>query len=228
MEVAGSVVVTDIFNHGANKFHVVGNQSPFHVPPQDVTEYPAEIALNTTDTQGAGLTADPGAMLLPFLRISTPHSSQRLGLNIPCRYYEALCHHQLGENLKATKIYDSIANMGIDFFITMYQPAIQYYRAMACKGLGEENKGNVLLSECIKKWEGEKEKRDYGYFKAARLFISYLEDPGHVRSRHFCYLLGLAHKGLENRKKAAGYFSKVLESNCNDLWAALEFELLVK
>jgi len=142
-------------------------------------------------------------------------------VNIPCRYHEALCLDHLDKE-KALSIYRYIVGMGLDYFSYMYQPALDYYRAMAFKRLGESNKGDALLRECVNKWEAEKAQKDYGYFRATPFFLSYFESPEDARKQHYGYLLGLAHAGLGDNRLAAECFAEVLKIHSGHLWAELE------
>lgn len=97
---------------------------------------------------------------------------------------------------------------------------------MVFKKLGETEKAESQLTDCIKMWKEETAKKDYGYFKITPFFISYLEDPKAMRLQHFSYLLGLAYEGLENRKESSACFAQVVNLNSSHLWAALELELM--
>lgn len=104
----------------------------------------------------------------------------------------------------------------------MYQPAFDYYQAIAYVKLGQEEKGEAMLKNCIKDWELKLTEKDYGYFQITPFFLSLLEEPKDVRTQHYSYLLGLAYAALKEKNNAIRYFDKVLEINSGHLMAALE------
>ncbi|MFZ2654877.1 MAG: DUF5107 domain-containing protein [Victivallales bacterium] len=148
-----------------------------------------------------------------------------IAMKIPCMYYEAQCLDHLDEK-KALEIYNFIDGMGIDVFSYMYQPSIDYYRAMAHKKLGDKDKSGKMLETCIAGWEKKKNEKDYGYFQLTPFFLSLLEKPADARSCHYNYLLGLAHVGLGEKQAAAECFSKVLGINSGHLMAGLEMSMI--
>ena len=104
----------------------------------------------------------------------------------------------------------------------MYQPAFDYYQAMAHIKLGQEEKGKTILKKCIKEWEKKLSDKDYGYFQLTPFFLSLLEEPKDVRTQHYSYLLGLAYAALDEKQTALTHFDKVLEINSGHLMATLE------
>ena len=146
-------------------------------------------------------------------------------MNVPCMYFEAMCLDH-NDPKKAEETYRFIAEMGIDFFSYMYQPGIGYYRALAFQRLGEYDRAEALLHECIAKWEREKVVFDHGYFKVTPFFISYLEDSADLRRQLYDYLLGLAYRALGEPEKASECFFCVLEINSGHLMAMLEKSLI--
>ena len=54
-EIFGSIVIADVLDHGPNKSVVVWNQSCFHIPAQDITEYPAKILMPCITQKGSAI-----------------------------------------------------------------------------------------------------------------------------------------------------------------------------
>ena len=140
---------------------------------------------------------------------------------LSCMLGEAQSFEQI-DKAEAIKIYQFIVDLGIDDFSYMYQPAFDYYQAMAYIKLGQEEKGKTILKKCIKEWEKKLSEKDYGYFQLTPFFLSLLEEPKDVRTQHYSYLLGLAYAALDEKQTAVKYFDKVLEINSGHLMATQE------
>ena len=145
---------------------------------------------------------------------------------IPSRYYEARCLTELGQQTQAAGIYCAIANSGTDSFTYMYQPAFDCYRAMAFMAMGRCGDGQQLLEQCLAKWDEEKRKPDYGYFKATPFWLSYMENPATARAQHYEYLIGMASTALGQKERAAKAFEEVIAINSGHCWARIELEIL--
>ena len=146
-------------------------------------------------------------------------------INFPCRYYEAQCLDHIAP-VQGEKIYRSLAETNVDYFTYMYLPELDVYRALAYRHLGRETEATALLAKAIAQWQKEKSEPDYGYFKATPFFLSYLENPADVRTRHYDYLLGLAYTAQGNLPQAQNCFSRVLQLNTGHLMATLENSLI--
>jgi tetratricopeptide (TPR) repeat protein len=144
-----------------------------------------------------------------------------IAMKIPCMYYEAKALDHIDEN-KAKDIYRFIADMGIDLFSYMYQPSMDYYRAMTFERLGEKAKAKTLLENAVAEWAKKKAEKDYGYFQLTPFFLSFLQRPADTRQVHYGYLLGLGYLGLGDRQRAKECFENVLAINSGHLLAAME------
>jgi len=148
-------------------------------------------------------------------------STWDISVELPCIYYEAKTLEHIDKE-KATSAYKALAEMGTDFFTYMYQPATDCYRAMAIMKLGDTEKGESMLKQCIDEWECKIKEKDYGYFKSTPFFLSFLEKPNEVRKTHYNYLIGLAHLCLSEPEKASEFFTKTIEITPGHLMANLE------
>jgi tetratricopeptide (TPR) repeat protein len=144
-----------------------------------------------------------------------------IAMKIPCMYYEAKALDHIDEN-KAKDIYRFIADMGIDLFSYMYQPSMDYYRAMTFERLGEKAKAKTLLENAVAEWAKKKAEKDYGYFQLTPFFLSFLQRSADTRQVHYGYLLGLGYLGLGDRQRAKECFENVLAINSGHLLAAME------
>lgn len=144
-----------------------------------------------------------------------------IAFTLPCIFGEAQSLEAVNKD-EAMKIYQSIVDLGIDDFSYMYQPAFDYYQAMSYAKLGQEEKGKAMLKICIHQWEQKLREKDYGHFQITPFFLSLLEEPKDVRTKHYSYLLGLAYAALEEKQTALTHFENVLEINSGHLMAAQE------
>ena len=144
-----------------------------------------------------------------------------IAMKIPCKYYEGLCLEHI-DPAQAEGTFKFIDDMGLDFFSYMYQPGIDYYRALAIRKLGRNEEAEALLKSCMEGWQTKLAEKDYGYFCLTPFFLSLLERPCDVRSQHCNYLLGLGHAGLGDTEAAKACFDKVLKLNAGHLMAGLE------
>jgi len=112
----------------------------------------------------------------------------------------------------------------LEHFIRMFAENIldRLHRRM----LGRETEAAALLAKAIAQWQKEKSEPDYGYFKATPFFLSYLENPADVRTRHYDYLLGLAYTAQGNSPQAQNCFSRVIQLSTGHLMATLENSLI--
>jgi tetratricopeptide (TPR) repeat protein len=145
---------------------------------------------------------------------------------VPCRHYEALCLKQLSRSQEALKIWQEIADTGIDTFAAATLPSLQYFRAMAMVQLARKDEAQSLLRTCIAQWQEGLNQKDHGYFAVIPFFHSFLTPPSKARKVHYSYLLGLAYKALGDEGKAREYFSTTLREDAGQLLSALELQEL--
>jgi tetratricopeptide (TPR) repeat protein len=144
----------------------------------------------------------------------------------PSLYYEGVCHSILGQKDKAEEIFLKIANMVIEYFSLIYQPALPYYKAMALKYLNRLEEAEEQLREFLNKCLDGISRKDYGYFSATPFLICYIENPEVVRKKYYNYLIGMAYLGMNENEKAKKAFREVLESERGHLLAKMELSFL--
>ena len=116
---------------------------------------------------------------------------------IPLRYHEACCLEALGKQAEADEIFSYIANVTIEYFSNMHLKELPYYQAMAWNHLGQPLKGQHLITKYVRSWTDIETVKDNGFFQTTPFFISFVDEPVHLRKAHHLYLNALCHAYME-------------------------------
>jgi hypothetical protein len=143
-------------------------------------------------------------------------------MTVPPSYFEAVALRGIGQVADAETILRLIVGMRTDSFSTMYLPALPYYVGQALTLLGRREEGASRFRSLLATAREEMGRKDYGPFKPTPFHVSYQEEPGRERTRHFGYLAALASLGLADVGTAREMLNAVLDAFPNDLWATLE------
>ncbi|MHC4105624.1 MAG: tetratricopeptide repeat protein, partial [Planctomycetota bacterium] len=120
-------------------------------------------------------------------------------------YFIAIAHEALGDNQKAREYFEKSAS------VEVRRSEFSYYKGLACKKLGQEDKAMEIFDELI-------ESAKPG--SAVRFFAKFGEKQAHnIKTANTHYLLGLGYLGKDLQTQAKAEFEKALELNINHLWA---------
>lgn len=138
---------------------------------------------------------------------------------IPLKYHEAICLETLGCKAKADEIFDYIANIEIEYFSNMHLKELPYYQAKAYQHLGENLKGQHLITKYFREWKKIIDVKDNGYFETTPFFIPFVDDPKKLRKAKWSYLMALCYDYMERPEEAAKYITESSEQNTDFLFA---------
>lgn len=138
---------------------------------------------------------------------------------IPLKYQEALCLEILGRKEEADKIFDYIANTEIEYFSNMHLKELPYYQAKSYMHLGENLKGQHLITKYFREWKKMIDVKDNGYFGTTPFFIPFVDDPKKLRKAQWSYLMALCHDYMERPEEAERFIVEAWELNTDFLFA---------
>lgn len=110
---------------------------------------------------------------------------------VPLKYFEAICLEKLGNKTEADEIFRYIATIEVEYFSNMHLKELPYYQACAWRHLGENLKGQQLITRYRREWSGIAKTVDNGFFDATPFFISFTDDPRKMRTAQYDYLMSL-------------------------------------
>ena len=121
---------------------------------------------------------------------------------IPLKFHEAICLENIGEKAKADEIFRYIATTEIEYFSNMHLKELPYFQALSFNHLGEELKGQHLITKYFREWSKIKDFRDNGYFGTTPFFIPFVDEPARLRKAQYLYLTGLCEDYMGNNERA--------------------------
>jgi len=121
---------------------------------------------------------------------------------IPLKFHEAICLENIGEKAKANEIFRYIATTEIEYFSNMHLKELPYFQAYSFNHLGEELKGQHLITKYFREWSKIKDIRDNGYFGTTPFFIPFVDEPARLRKAQYLYLTGLCEDYMGNNERA--------------------------
>ena len=137
---------------------------------------------------------------------------------IPLKYHEACCLEILGQKAEADEIFAYIANVTIEYFSNMHLKELPYYQAMAWEHLGQPIKGQHLITKYLRNWSEIEKVKDNGFFQTTPFFISFVDEPVHLRKAHHLYLNALCHAYM-GTGKAEAMMAESLDLNNETMFA---------
>lgn len=117
---------------------------------------------------------------------------------IPLKFHEAICLMNIGETAKANEIFRYIATTQIEYFSNMHLKELPYYQARSFDYLGEELKGQHLITKYLRELSKIKDVKDNGYFGTTPFFIPFVDEPSKLRKAQYLYLTGLCEAYIGN------------------------------
>ena len=138
---------------------------------------------------------------------------------IPLKYHQALCLEKLGKKDEADEIFSYIANVEIEYFSNMHLKELPYYQAKSQCHLGQETKGQLLITKYLREWSSIISTKDNGYFKTTPFFISFVERPEKLRSALYLYLTALCDDYMGNDVSAKEKMSESKLKNKDNMFA---------
>ena len=142
---------------------------------------------------------------------------------IPLKFHEALCLEKLGKKAEADEIFRYIATTEIEYFSNMHLKELPYFQALSFNHLGENLKGQHLITKYLREWSKIKDIKDNGYFGTTPFFIPFVDNPENLRYAQYLYLTGLCADYMGDKETARNNLSKSLSLN-NDYMSAVFFE----
>jgi len=135
---------------------------------------------------------------------------------VPYKYYEGLCLKSLGQIEKANENFKYITAFEIDYFSDMHLRELPYYQALSWREMGQGYKGDMLINNKLREWQGAINTHDAGYFSATPFFLSYCDDAKQSRTAYYSYLMALAYDYTQNIEMRDKYF---YQAKTNDPYA---------
>lgn len=145
---------------------------------------------------------------------------------IPLKFHEALCLEKLGEKKKADEIFRYIANTQIEYFSNMHLKELPYFQALSYNHLGEELKGQHLITKYLREWSKIKDIKDNGYFGTTPFFIPFVDEPQKLRKAQFLYLTALCKDYMGENDAARQQLNQSVTLN-NDYMLAMFFNRFI-
>lgn len=145
---------------------------------------------------------------------------------IPLKFYEAICLENIGEKSKADEIFRYIATTEIEYFSNMHLKELPYFQALSFNHLGEELKGQHLITKYFREWSKIKDIRDNGYFGTTPFFIPFVDEPARLRKAQYLYLTGLCEEYMGNANIAKKALKESVALN-NDYMLAQFFNRFI-
>ena len=127
---------------------------------------------------------------------------------IPLKFHEAICLENIGEKEKADGIFRCIATTEIEYFSNMHLKELPYFQALSFNHLGEELKGQHLITKYLREWSKIKDIKDNGYFGTTPFFIPFVDEPQRLRKAQYLYLTGLCKDYMGENKKAKEFLKE--------------------
>lgn len=143
---------------------------------------------------------------------------------VPLKYFEAICLEKLGNKTEADALFRYIATIEIEYFSNMHLKELPYYQACAWRHLGENLKGQQLITRYRREWSGIAKTVDNGFFSTTPFFISFMDDPRKMRMAQYEYLMSLCYAYMGDCDTAKCRLGKSLELQ-NENLAAISFAL---
>ena len=143
---------------------------------------------------------------------------------VPLKYFEAICLEKLGNKADADALFRYIATIEIEYFSNMHLKELPYYQACAWRHLGENLKGQQLITRYRREWSGIAKTVDNGFFSTTPFFISFMDDPRKMRMAQYEYLMSLCYAYMGDCDTAKCRLGKILELQ-NENLAAGSFAL---
>jgi tetratricopeptide (TPR) repeat protein len=120
-------------------------------------------------------------------------------------FFIGKAHEALGDNQKAKEYFEKSAS------VEVRRSEYSYYKGLALKKLGQEDKAGKIFDELIASAKPEAE---------VTFFAKFGEKQAHnVKTANTHYLLGLGYLGKGMQAEAKAQFEKAIELNINHLWA---------
>lgn len=141
---------------------------------------------------------------------------------IPLKFHEAICLEIIGEKAKADEIFRYIATTEIEYFSNMHLKELPYFQALSFNHLGDELKGQHLITKYFREWSKIKDTRDNGYFGTTPFFIPFVDEPARLRKAQHLYLTGLCEEYMGNKERAKLHLKESVRLN-NDYMFAIFF-----
>ena len=145
---------------------------------------------------------------------------------IPLKFHEAICLENIGEKAKADEIFRYIATVQIEYFSNMHLKELPYFQAYSFNHLGEELKGQHLITKYLREWSKIKDTKDNGYFGTTPFFIPFVDEPQRLRKAQYLYLTGLCEDYIGNTEKAKKSLNESVALN-NDYILAMFFNRFI-
>ena len=101
----------------------------------------------------------------------------------------------------------------------MHLKELPYFQALSFNHLGEELKGQHLITKYFREWNKIKDVKDNGYFGTTPFFIPFVDEPARLRKAQYLYLTGLCEDYMGNTEKAKESLSTSISLN-NDYMLA--------
>ena len=138
---------------------------------------------------------------------------------IPLKFYEAICLEKIGEKTKADEIFRYIATVQIEYFSNMHLKELPYFQAYSFNHLGEEIKGQHLITKYFREWSRIVDIKDNGYFGTTPFFIPFVDEPTKLRKAQYLYLTGLCTDYMGNTEKAKESLKESVALNNDNMLA---------
>ena len=138
---------------------------------------------------------------------------------IPLKFHEAICLENTGEKAKADEIFRYIATTRIEYFSNMHLKELPYFQALSFDRLGEELKGQHLITKYLREWSKIKDIKDNGYFGTTPFFIPFVDEPQRLRKAQYLYLTGLCENYMGEKKKAKEFLTESVSLNNENMLA---------
>lgn len=141
---------------------------------------------------------------------------------IPLKFHEAICLESIGEKAEADAIFRYIATTEIEYFSNMHLKELPFFQALSFNHLGEELKGQHIITKYIREWSKIKVIKDNGYFGTTPFFIPFVDEPAKLRKAQYLYLTGLCESYMGNTEKSKENLKESVSLN-NDYMLAVFF-----
>jgi hypothetical protein len=132
----------------------------------------------------------------------------------------------IGEKAEADAIFRYIATTEIEYFSNMHLKELPFFQALSFNYLGEELKGQHLITKYVREWSKIKDVKDNGYFGTTPFFIPFVDEPARLRKAQYLYLTALCENYMGEKKKAKEFLKESVSLN-NDNMSALFFERFI-
>ena len=138
---------------------------------------------------------------------------------VPLKFLEAVCLVKLGEKAKADEIFRYISTIEIEYFSNMHLKELPYFQALSFCCLGEELKGQHLITKYLREWSRIKDTVDNGYYGTTPFFIPFVDEPARLRRAQYLYLTALCEDFMGNDTAAKEKICESVSLNSDNLFA---------